>query len=96
MAAKKKAAKKSAAKKSSAKRSVKKSAKRTTAKPSAKKKAAKKASRKRKDAVSDVLPGKIVFHGIGMSQKQCDDFAKAIVRKITGGESLSTTRGIND
>jgi hypothetical protein len=55
----------------------------------AKKKAAKKASRKRKDTVSDVLPempGKIVFMGLGISQKQSDAMAAAMRRKMGGGE----------
>jgi hypothetical protein len=55
----------------------------------AKKKAAKKVSRKRKDTASDVLPGmpgKIVFMGLGMSQKKSDAMADAIRRKIAGGE----------
>jgi hypothetical protein len=55
----------------------------------AKKKAAKKKARSRKDTVSDVLPempGKIVFMGLGMSQKKSDAIAAGIRRKITGGE----------
>jgi hypothetical protein len=55
----------------------------------AKKKAAKKVSRTRKDTVSDVLPempGKIVFMGLGMSQKQSDAMAAAMRRKMGGGE----------